>query len=275
MEDAADEIVDELDGDEAKEADEKGSFEEVPEEDDELFDLSDIATIEEPTPARKRTSMLLYGRHRVGKSTLVAQCAEVPGMFPILWLATEDGTGAFEGKYPKGVIDVVHIKNVKQMIQIVNKVTSKKTRYKTVVVDTAGQFQEIIKRDYRRENPNTKNQYEVWDKIADGLSYITDKLHNSQYNFFLIAHTAKEKDDILGTVLLSPHFLGKKSNVEIPKIPDTIAYLEKTEDDEGKGFRLLHLTASGRIDAGSRYEHKLPDRMANPKMSEYYAAITA
>jgi hypothetical protein len=219
--------------------------------------------------------MLLYGRHRVGKSTLVAQCAEVPGMFPILWLATEDGTGAFEGKYPKGIIDVVHIKTVKQMVQIVNKVTTKKTRYKTVVVDTAGQFQEIIKRDYRRENPNTKNQYEIWDKIADGLAFVTDRLHNSQYNFFLIAHTAKEKDDILGTVLLSPHFLGKKSNVEIPKIPDTIAYLEKTEDDEGKGFRLLHLTASGRIDAGSRYEHKLPDRMANPKMSEYYAAITA
>lgn len=265
----------ELTTDEAEELEAEEEVEEEEEDDEELFDLSEIATLEEPTPARKRTSMLLYGRHRVGKSTFVSQCAEVDGMFPILWLATEDGTGAFEGKYPKGIIDVVHIKSVKQMIQIVNKVTTKKTRYKTVVVDTAGQFQEIIKRDYRRENPNTKNQYEVWDKIADGLSYITDKLHNSQYNFFLIAHTAKEKDDILGTVLLSPHFLGKKSIVEIPKIPDTIAYLEKTEDDEGNGFRLLHLTASGRIDAGSRYEHKLPDRMANPKMGEYYAAITA
>jgi hypothetical protein len=244
-------------------------------EEDDLFDLSDIATIEEPTPARKRTSMLLYGRHRVGKSTFVAQCAEVEGMFPILWLATEDGTGAFEGKYPKGVIDVVHIKEAMDLVKIVMKVTSNKTRYKTVVIDTAGQFQELIKRDYRAANPNTKNAYEVWDKIADGLTLVTDKLHNSQYNFFLIAHTAKEKDDVLGQVLLSPHFLGKKSIVEIPKIPDTIAYLEKQEDDEGTGYRLLHLTASGRIDAGSRYEHKLPDRMKNPKMADYYAAITA
>jgi hypothetical protein len=244
-------------------------------EDEDLFDLSEIATIEEPTPARKRTSMLLYGRHRVGKSTFVAQCADVDGMFPILWLATEDGTGAFEGKYPKGVIDVVHIKSTNQMITIVNKVTSNKTRYKTVVVDTAGQFQEIIKRDYRAQNPNSKNQYEIWEKDADGLIYITDRLHNSEYNFFLIAHTSKEKDDVLGMVLLSPNFLGKKSNIEIPKIPDTIAYLEKTEDDEGNGFRLLHLTASGRIDAGSRYEHKLPDTMKNPKMADYYAAITA
>lgn len=244
-------------------------------EDDELFDLSDIATIEEPTPARKRTSMLLYGRHRVGKSSLVAQCAEVQGMFPILWLATEDGTGAFAGQYPKDRIDVVHIKSVAQMITIVNNVTEHKTKYKTVVVDTAGQFQEIIKRDYAAQNPNAKNAYEVWDKVAGGLAYITDRLHNSDYNFFLIAHTAKEKDDVLGTVLLSPHFLGKKSLVEIPKIPDTIAYLEKQEDDEGNGYRLLHLTASGRIDAGSRYEHKLPAHMKNPKMSEYYAAITA
>lgn len=259
LEDAAGEVADEI--------------EEL--EDEELFDLSDIAEIEEPTPARKRTSMLLYGRHRVGKSTYVAQCAEVEGMFPILWLATEDGTGAFAGKYPEGVIDVVHIKSVDQMIQIVHNVTTKKTRYKTVVVDTAGQFQEIIKRDYRMANPNTKNAYEIWDKIADGLTFITDRLHNSVYNFFLIAHTAKEKDDVLGTVLLSPHFLGKKSLIEIPKIPDTIAYLEKSEDDEGEGFRLLHLTASGRIDAGSRYEHKLPPHMKNPKMADYYAAITA
>jgi hypothetical protein len=242
---------------------------------EELFDLSDLAPIEEPTPARKRTSMLLYGRHRVGKSSLVAQCAEVEGMFPILWLATEDGTGAFAGQYPKDRIDVVHIKDTGTMINLVSAVVENKTKYKTVVIDTAGQFQEIIKRDYKRNNPNSKNAYEVWDKVAEGLAYVTDALHNSQYNFFLIAHTAKEKDDVLGQVLLSPHFLGKKSLVEIPKIPDTIAYLEKKEDDEGNGFRLLHLTASGRIDAGSRYEHKLPDHMVNPKMKDYYEAITA
>jgi hypothetical protein len=242
---------------------------------EDLFDLSDIAEIEAPTPARKRTSMLLYGRHRVGKSTFVSQCAEVDGMFPVLWLATEDGTGAFAGLYDDDRIDVVHIKDTAKMINIVNKVVDNKTKYKTVVIDTAGQFQEIIKRDYRAANPNTKNAYEIWDKVADGLIYVTDALHNSQYNFFLIAHTSKEKDDVLGTVLLSPNFLGKKSNIEIPKIPDTIAYLEKTEDDEGNGYRLLHLTASGRIDAGSRYEHKLPDRMKNPKMADYYAAITA
>jgi hypothetical protein len=242
---------------------------------EELFDLSDLAPIEEPTPAGKRTSMLLYGRHRVGKSSLVAQCAEVEGMYPILWLATEDGTGAFAGQYPKDRIDVIHIKSTEQMVTLVNAVVDNTTKYKTVVVDTAGQFQEIVKRDYHAANPNTNNKFEVWDKVAQWLAYVTDTLHNSQYNFFLIAHTAKEKDDVLGTVLLSPHFLGKKSLVEIPKIPDTIAYLEKTEDEEGKPIRLLHLTASGRIDAGSRYEHKLPDHMVDPKMKDYYEAITA
>lgn len=240
-----------------------------------LFDLSTILPIAEPTPARKRTSMLLYGRHRVGKSSFVAQCATVEGMYPILWIATEDGTGAFAGQYPEDRIDVVHAKDTSTVIKTVNALVDNETKYKTVVIDTGGQFQEIIKRDYKLANPNAKNAYEVWDKVAEGLFYVTDKLHNSQYNFFLIAHTAKEKDEVLGTVLLSPHFLGKKSLIEIPKIPDTIAYLEKLEDDEGEGYRLLHLTASGRIDAGSRYEHKLPARMKNPKMEEYYKAITA
>lgn len=241
-----------------------------------LFDLSSIGVeVAEPTPAGKRTSALVYGRHRVGKSSLVAQCAEVEGMYPLLWIATEDGTGAFAGQYPEGRIDVVHAKDTATVIQVVNGLVDNETKYKTVVLDTGGQFQEIIKRDYQKANPNAKNAFEVWDKVAGGLYYVTDALHNSQYNFFLIAHTAKEKDDVLGTVLLSPHFLGKKSLVEIPKIPDTIMYLEKTEDEEGNPIRLLHLTASGRIDAGSRYEHKLPDHMVDPKMEDYYKYITA
>lgn len=243
---------------------------------DTLFDLSSIGiNVSEPTPAGKRTSALVYGRHRVGKSSLVAQCAEVEGMYPVLWIATEDGTGAFAGQYPEGRIDIVHAKDTATVIQTVDALVDNETKYKTVVVDTAGQFQEIIKRDYQKSNPNAKNAFEVWDKVAAGLSYVTDALHNSQYNFFLIAHTAKEKDDVLGTVLLSPHFLGKKSLVEIPKIPDTIMYLEKTEDEDGNPIRLLHLTASGRIDAGSRYEHKLPDHMVDPKMEDYYKYITA
>ena len=240
-----------------------------------FFDLSDIADAVEPTEARKRTSMLLYGRHRVGKSTFVSQCADIEGMYPVAWIATEDGTGAFAGLYPEGRIKVFHAKDTGTVIQLAEALAFQNTPFKTVVIDTAGQFQEIIKRDYKRANPNAKNAFEVWDKVAEGLAYVTDILHNSDKNFFLIAHTAKEKDDVLGQVLLSPHFLGKKSVVEIPKIPDTIAYLEKREDDEGNGFRLLHLTASGRIDAGSRYEHKLPDHMVNPKMKDYFEAITA
>ena len=240
-----------------------------------FFDLSDIADAVEPTEARKRTSMLLYGRHRVGKSTFVSQCAEIEGMYPVAWIATEDGTTAFAGLYPEGRIKVFHAKDTGTVIRLAEAFAFENTPFKTVVIDTAGQFQEIIKRDYKRANPNAKNAFEVWDKVAEGLAYVTDILHNSDKNFFLIAHTAKEKDDVLGQVLLSPHFLGKKSVVEIPKIPDTIAYLEKREDDEGNGFRLLHLTASGRIDAGSRLEHKLPDHMVNPKMKDYFEAITA
>lgn len=241
-----------------------------------LFDLSSIGIdVAEPTPAGKRTSALVYGRHRVGKSSLVAQCAEVEGMYPILWIATEDGTGAFAGQYPEGRIDIVHAKDTATVINTVDALVDNVTKYKTVVIDTAGQFQEIIKRDYRKANPNTTNKYEIWDKVADGLIYVTDTLHNSQYNFFLIAHVDKVKDDVMGQVLLSPNFLGSKSGQEIPKIPDTIMYLEKTEDEDGNPIRLLHLTASGRIDAGSRYEHKLPDHMIDPKMEDYYKYITA
>lgn len=243
----------------------------------ELFDLSSIGVeTAEPTHPSNKTDMLLYGRHRVGKSTYAAQAAEVEGMYPVLWLAAEDGTGAFAGQYPKGRIQVVKVRTWAEIQTLVEFFLDEEHPFKTLVVDTVGQVQEIIKRDYLAANKG-KGDFEMWNKVNAGLVWLMDSVHSSEYNAIYIAHTEKVKDDVLATVLISPYFLGKKSAVDIPRIPDTIAYMAKPGDvdEDGKQIRVLQLTSTERIEAGSRYEHKLPPQMVNPSLAEYYKLITA
>jgi hypothetical protein len=242
------------------------------------FDLSSLGLeLGEPTEATDRHTILIYGRHRVGKSTLAADIASVEGKYPVLWVAAEDGTTAFAGKYPKGRIKVVNVKtwkDIEALVLLLGKMDEAgEPVFKTVVFDTLGEIQEIIKRDYLKANKSS--DFAMWAQIADNLvwmlSYFQHK--DSSYNAIYIAHTEKVKDDNLGSVLLSPYFLGKKSIVDLPKIPDTIAYLAKVQNGD-ETARVLQLTSTERIDAGSRVEHRLPKQMVNPTMGEYFAYIT-
>lgn len=235
------------------------------------FDLSSIGLLmEEPTKAVDKHTMLLYGRHRVGKSTLASDMAEVPGKYPILWVAAEDGTTAFEGMHPEGRIKVVNVRTWKEIEKLVEYVLDNETPFKTIVFDTMGEIQEIIKRDYIKKNKSS--DFAMWAQIADNLTWLVTQFQDKEapYNAIYIAHTEKVKDDNLGSVLLSPYFLGKKSIVDIPKIPDTIAYLAKAQDADGKTVRVLQLTSTERIDAGSRLEHKLPKQIVNPTMGQFF-----
>jgi len=243
------------------------------------FDLSHLGLeLNEPTEASDRHTILLYGRHRVGKSTLAATIADVEGKYPVLWVAAEDGTTAFAGMYPKGRIKVVNVKtwkDIEKLVLLLNEQDENGEKvFKTIVFDTLGEIQEIIKRDYLKANKSS--DFAMWAQIADNLTWLVTNFQHkdSTYNAIYIAHTEKVKDDNLGSVLLSPYFLGKKSIIDIPKIPDTIAYLAKATDGDGETVRVLQLTSSDRIDAGSRLEHKLPKQIVNPTMKAFFGHLS-
>lgn len=248
----------------------------------ELFDLSSIGIkVEPPTSPEKKFSSLIYGRMRTGKSTLAATCADVESMAPVLWIAAEDGTASFADKYPE--IDVIHPSGWADIATVVDTLTEpvsdtdptpkNPSKYKTIVVDTLGQVQEIIKRDYIAKNKQM--DFEGWAKIADGVEWLVDTLHNSHLNSIFIAHTERIKDDTVGSMLHMPYFLGKKSIVQVPKIIDNIFYLAKVEVD-GASHRVLQVSGSSRVDAGSRFEHKFPDtgQLVDTNFQEIFNYIT-
>ena len=240
-----------------------------------MFDLNSIPgiVVEKATQPTNKFSSLVYGRMRVGKTYFAASAAEVEGMFPILWIAAEDGTASFSGTEWEDKIDVVHPETFADIQKVVKAITEQDTKYRTVVVDTLGEVQEIIKQDYIEKKKSM--DFEGWAKVADGIVWLVNALHNSDYNSIFLAHADKVKDDIVGSMLYSPYFLGNKATKDVPKIIDNIFYLAKVEDEKGDPVRVLQTSGNSRIDAGSRFERQLAKQYTNPSMKDIYTAITS
>lgn len=239
------------------------------------FDLNNIPGIvlEKATQPTNKFSTLIYGRLRVGKTYLAASAAEVEAMSPVLWIAAESGTSSFAGTAWEDKIDVVTPTTFDDIQKVVNALTTNKTKYRTVVVDTLGEVQEIIKSDFIAKNKAM--DFSGWAKVADGATWLVNTLHNSDYNSIFIAHADKVKDDIVGGMLFSPYFLGNKAIKDIPRLIDNIVYMAKVEDEKGNPVRVLQTQGNSRIDAGSRFENKLKQQYVNPSMKDLYEAITA
>lgn len=240
-----------------------------------MFDLNSIPgiSVEKATQPTNKFSSLIYGRMRVGKTFFAASAADVEGMFPILWIAAEDGTASFSGTDWEDKIDVVHPETFEDVQKVVKAITSQDTKYRTVVVDTLGEAQELIKQDYITKNKAM--DFGGWAKVGDGIVWLVNALHNSAYNAIFLAHADKVKDDIVGSMLYSPYFLGNKAIKDVPKLIDNIFYLAKVEDEKGNPVRVLQTRGNSRIDAGSRFERQLQPQYTNPNMSDIYKAITS
>jgi hypothetical protein len=248
----------------------------------ELVDLSAIPglTLSEPTTAANKFSTLIYGRMKSGKSWLAASCADVIQMSPVLWIAAEDGTASFGDTYGDK-IDVVHPTTADQIHKLIKKLTQVDTegnlkfptKYKTIVVDTVGAYQNKVKRDYIEKNKD--GDFTMWGLIGSQITEITEMVHRSPYNLILLAHHEKVKDETEGKLLIMPHMLGKTAIVDIPPIVDNVFFLKKVEDGDKGTVRVLQTQGTDRIDAGGRFEGKIPKQMNNPTFQEIYNFITA
>lgn len=247
-----------------------------------LVDLGAIPglSISKPTTGQDSNSFLIYGRMKSGKSYLAATVADVVQMSPVLWIAAEDGTASFGDKYGDK-IDVVHPRNAQQVLDLVKKLTDVDekgklkfpTKYKTIVVDTIGSYQNMVKSDYLAKNKD--GSFEMWGLIGSMITEITERLHKSSYNLILLAHHEKVKDETEGKLLIMPHMLGKTAIQDIPPLVSNIFYLAKVEGEDGKPVRVLQTQGTSRIDAGGRFEGKVPSQMVNPTFQEIYNFITA
>lgn len=237
------------------------------------FDLSSLAgvTIEPPRHASDTFSMLLYGKPKVGKTLLAGTAADVEALSPILVLAAEDGSAVLAHAYPE--VDIINVPDWKTAAAVIGKVAEGVTKYKTIVIDTLSELQNLMIAHITKDGTQAM-RIQDWGTIAENTANLTKLLHRSKVNSILITHADRVKDDESGKVLISPVMKGKASLGEIPKIVDIIAYYAIAQNEQKESVRVLQLEATDKVDAGDRFG-KLDAQIANPTMSEIYAQLTA
>lgn len=238
----------------------------------EMFDFASIGVrVERPRKPSKKFSAVLYSPPKIGKTSLIGSCADVPALCPVLLLAVEDGSSVLDEQYADDEnLDVINVEDWPTAARIITAVAEGKTRYKTIGVDTISELQELMKEHTNEEG------YALWAFIADETIKVVKMLHRSPHvNVIFTTHAEKVRDESTGKILNSPYFLGKKALAEVLKPIDLILYLAVTEDKTTREpIRVLLTKPDGKNDAGDR-TGKLDMYIPNPNFSEIYAQMKA
>jgi hypothetical protein len=232
----------------------------------ELFDLASIGVVvERPRPMSEKFSAVIYGKKGVGKTSLAASAAKVPELAPVLFLAVEDGSSVLDREYSDDPnLDVVYVEDWPTGGAVIDAVANNQTKYKTVIVDTLSELQELMKEH------TTEVGYGLWAYIADNSITTVKMLHRSKFvNAIFTTHAEKLKEEDSGKVLMSPFFLGKKTIEEALKPIDLVLYLGLGKDESGQPVHVLQTKGDGKIDASDR-SGELPFQMGNATFEEIY-----
>jgi hypothetical protein len=236
-----------------------------------LFDLSSICTITKPRRADTTFTMLLAGLPKSGKTLLAGTANDVEGLSPVLLLALEDGSSVLARDYPD--MDVIEPENWAQAADIITHVAEGNTKYKTVILDTLGELQEMMKA-HITDDGSKEMRIQDWGTIKDNTINVVKMLHRSTANAIFITHSEEIKDENTGASRIQPYLLGKGSLGEVPKIVDIIAYLAVAQDKKTKeNFRVLQTGQDGKILAGDRFG-KLDFQIVNPTLGMIYDQLT-
>lgn len=237
-----------------------------------LFDLSTICTITKPRKADTTFSLLLAGLPKSGKTKLAGTANDVTGLGPVLLIALEDGSSVLSRDYPD--MDVVEPENWPQAAAIITAVAEGKTKYRTAIVDTVGELQEMMKAHITKDGQNDM-RIQDWGTIKDNTINVVKMLHRSPVNAIFITHSESIRDENTGAITIQPYLLGKGSLGEVPKIVDIIAYLAVAQDKKTKeNFRVLQTGQDGKILAGDRFG-KLDFQIVNPDMGTLFSQLTS
>lgn len=228
-----------------------------------LFDLSEIAPVNKPRKATEKSTWIFYSPPGVGKTLLAGSASEVEAMSPVVMLDFEGGSVTLEGHYDD--VDVIKIDNWETGASVIEALVHNDTKYKTVIFDSLGSAQDAIK-EWHERTQGGDNGFAVWAAVRDKLVASFRALHMSDYNVIATAHAERDTDEFTRQRTVRPHFLGKKSHVDIPKITDFIGYLSVEEMEDGKKHRVLQFEVDDNVVTKNRQAGKLPDYVVDPTM---------
>ncbi len=231
------------------------------------FDLKSISSTRRDTPAR----ILIYGPHKIGKSTFAAQAEGV------IFIPTEDGQDAIDAQaFPL-------CKTWQDLLSCITTLYSDSHKFKTVVIDSADWAEALAHKQVcvNFEKPITSIEEigygkgyvfsaNLFRELLDGLNALRTKC-GMQVIILCHAEIRRFDDPMADSYDRYQIKMHKLVSKMVQEWCDVIGFAQQeiaTKTTEGKGFkkdetrtramdidrRVLRLSGSAAFDAGNRYD---------------------
>jgi hypothetical protein len=206
-------------------------------------------------------SILLFGRAKIGKSTLAASISEVSGYERVLHIDLEQGSVAFAHRYPN--VDVLQIPygDVEMLTNVVNDLyyTELGGRYDAVIVDTMSTGQDWLI-SYLSGSPGLtvgestrKLEFDGWAKVETWTMEMMWHLHHMAPLGITCYHLKDNQTALTKEVLTVPKIKGQ-SQFSVANVPDIVARLYVVDTNDGPA-RLVDMSPKESKSGGNRFEN--------------------
>lgn len=232
-------------------------------------------------------SILLYGKPKLGKSTLAASIVDVPGYERVLVVDVEGGAAAISAWYPE--VDVIEAGTHKEFAAIIEALLNGELveptsgePYQAVIIDTLDKAQDRALEHYDRETPlvnGKKDGFYKWGALKAWTTKLGDLLHMAPFLTIFVAHQEDDKDEATGAVTTTVMLQGK-SRFTFPSVSDIIGHMRviRVPSEEGgnkkENKRAVSFALDDKFISGQRFAGALDGVLVEPNMETIYRKIT-
>lgn len=220
-------------------------------------------------------NMMIYGGSGVGKTLLAGTSAMVEAMSPILVIDAEDGTKTLNALPDYGdQIDVVPMTQWKKMQAIYNDLYKGQHPYKTVVIDSGTEVQQLAMNDVLGTSGTVLDvgitpEFKDWYKNTEQIRRMIRAFRDLPMHTIITALEMDSQDPRTKLVMKRPAFSNKLSQ-QIPAFFDTVFYLYTKEvKGDSANLRLCLTDRTDKIVAKCRAQG-VPLVLENPNMPMLY-----
>ena len=215
-------------------------------------------------------SIMLLGRAKIGKSTLMASTSEVKGLERVLFIDCEMGAGAFAESYPN--VDVVQIPlgeiNVFESVMDDILDAGDDLPYDAVAVDTLSTLQSWA---IQERGGGKKLEYEDWRIVGDWTMNLLWNLHYAKFLGLTSLHVKIDQNPLTKEIRTVPKLQGA-AKFAAASVPDLVMMLSVVDTNSGPLYVADHRVKES-SEGGNRFP-QLPEKaFGNSTMSQVYGYI--
>lgn len=243
-------------------------------------DIRAILEVKSPQESIEFINMLDYGDPGVGKTHFLGTCADIPEFSPFLLIDVEGGALTLHDKQS---IDVVQVRNMKQVEKTINELYKNPGYYRAAGLDSGTELQKLDMRTVMKEQfdkkPETTDIYvpsqREWGKSNERIRMIIRAFRDLPMHTFVTCLAIAQVDERTNKTTYMPSLPGKLKS-EIAGFFDIVGYMrakdERNDAGEVEIVRTIQVVKTDSVIAKDR-TNRLGTVMKNPSVEMMWELI--